>query len=77
MSKPSDVARAGAHLHAVFLGDSANVVGSGNGTNNRSLLLVIGKTFSGEVRAAPLRDLDDDRRLDIPVAQLRSCMTIW
>ena len=53
------------NVHAVFLGHGADVVGSGDGTGNRGLLLVIGKTLAGKEGRAALRDLNDDRSFDI------------
>ena len=46
------------------------MVRSSNGTDNGGLLLVVGQAFPREVCAAALRDLKDDRRLD--VSALRS-----
>ena len=53
------------NVHAVFLGHGADVVGSGNSTGNRGLLLVIGKTLAGKEGRAALGDLDDDRSFDV------------
>ena len=41
--------------------------GSGRRTSDGSLLLVVGKAFSSEVRRSSLGDLDDNRRLDVPI----------
>ena len=41
------------------------MVGSGDRTKDRRLLLVIGKALASEVRASTLRDLDDDGSLDV------------
>ena len=38
---------------------------SGDGTSNGGLLFVVGQTLPREVCAAALRDLKNDRRLDI------------
>ena len=53
------------HLHAVRRCHQANMVSSGNCTEDRRLLLVIGKTLAGKVGASTLRNLDDDGRLDV------------
>ena len=53
-------------LHAIGLGDGANVESGGDGTGDRGLLFVICKAFSGEVGATALGDLKNDRRFDIP-----------
>ena len=58
------------NVHAVFLGHGADVVGSGDGTGNRGLLLVIGKTLAGKEGRAALRDLNDDRSFDIATASV-------
>ena len=52
-------------LHAISLGDCADVEGSSDGTGDRGLLFVICKAFSGVVGAAALGDLKNDRRFDI------------
>ena len=52
-------------LHAVSLGDSADVVRGGDGTSGRCLLLVVGKTLAGEVSRATLGHLEDDGGLDV------------
>ena len=59
------------NVHAVFLGDGADVVGSGDGAEDGCLLLVVREAFAGEVRAATLGDLENDGGLDIPVLGLR------
>lgn len=41
------------------------MVRSGNSTSNGGLLFVVGQTLPREVCAATLRDLKNDRRLDI------------
>ena len=59
------------HIHAIGLGDQAGVVGSRDGTKDRSLLLVVGQTLAGEEGAATLGDLDDDGRLDVTNVRVR------
>ena len=44
-----------------MLGDSSDVVRSGDGTSDRGLLFVVGQTLPREIRAATLRDLKNDR----------------
>ena len=44
---------------------------SGDGSKDGCLLLVVGKPLAREVGAAALRDLEDDRSLDIPVADIK------
>jgi len=67
-----DVIRCGIrYIHAISLGHQAGVVGSGDGTKNRSLLLVVGQTLAGEEGATTLGDLDDDRRLDVTNVRVR------
>ena len=39
---------------------------SRDGSKDGRLLLVVGKPFAGELGTPALRDLDDDRSLDIP-----------
>lgn len=51
--------------NAVAGSNRANVVRSGGGTSDRSLLLVVGKTLTSEVGSATLRQLQDDRRLRV------------
>jgi hypothetical protein len=41
------------------------MVGCGDGTSDRGLLLVIGKTFACEVSRSTLRNLNDDWGLDV------------
>lgn len=41
------------------------MVGSADGTNDRCLLFVIGKSLSGEICGTSLGDLDDDGRFDV------------
>jgi hypothetical protein len=45
------------------------VVRRSDGTSNGGLLFVIGKTLPREIRAATLRDLKNDRRLDIAASR--------
>ena len=52
-------------VHSVFLGYDADMVGSGDSTGDRSLLLVIWKTLAGEKGGTTLGDLDDDGALDV------------
>ena len=52
-------------LHAVFLRYRAHMVSGGDGTCDGGLLLVVGQALTGEIRAAALRGLDDDRGLDV------------
>lgn len=52
-------------LHAVSLGDGADMVSGGNRTSDRGLLLVVGKTLTSEVGRSALGDLEDDGSLDI------------
>ena len=52
--------------HAISLCDGADMESGRNGTGDRGLLFVIWKTFSCEIGAAPLGDLNNDRRFDIP-----------
>ena len=54
-------------VHSVFLGYDADMVGSGDSTGDRSLLLVIWKTLAGEKGGTTLGDLDDDGGLDVAV----------
>lgn len=53
------------HLHSVLLSDGTDVVGSGDSTQSRRLLLVVLKAFACKVRATTLRALQDDRCFDI------------
>ena len=39
------------------------MLGSGDGTEDRGLLAIVGETLAGEVGSASLGDLDDDRGL--------------
>lgn len=55
----------GRDVHSVFLCDGADVVGSGDGTCDGSLLLVVGEALSGEEGGASLGDLNDDGGLDV------------
>lgn len=48
-------------IHAIGLGNSSDVVRSGDGTSNRGLLFIIGQTLSCEIGTATLRDLKNDR----------------
>jgi hypothetical protein len=41
------------------------MVCGGDGTSDRGLLLIIGKTFTSKVGTSALRDLQDKRGLDI------------
>lgn len=50
----------GEYLHPVGLGHETSVVGSADGTDDGSLLLIIGEALSGEVGSSALRNLDDD-----------------
>jgi len=43
------------------------MLGSTDSTEDGGLLLVISKALSRNVRAAALRDLDDDGSFDVPV----------
>ena len=52
--------------HAIGLGDSADVVGSSDGTRDGGLLFVVCETFSGEIGTTALGDLKNDRGFDIP-----------
>ena len=45
------------HLHAVLLRDGADVVGSGDGTEDGGLLLVVREALAGKVCATTLRYL--------------------
>ena len=54
-------------VHAILLCDRADVVCGSDGTEDRSLLLVVGETLACKVRASALRDLDDDGGFDIPI----------
>lgn len=47
--------------HAVSLGNSPDVVGCGNGTSNRGLLLIIREAFACKIGTSSLRNLKDDR----------------
>lgn len=48
------------HLHAVGGGDGADVVGTSDGTGDRSLLVGVVKTLAAEEGGATLRELEDD-----------------
>lgn len=56
---------AGEDVHSVFLGNQADMVGSGDSTCNGRLLFIVRKTFASEVGASALRHLDDNRGLDV------------
>ena len=43
---------------------------SGDGTGDRGLLLIVGKTLASEVGGATLGHLEDNRSLDIPVKNI-------
>lgn len=49
--------------NAVDGGDTADVVGTGDGTSDRGLLLVVGSTLTGEVGSTTVGDLEDDGAL--------------
>jgi len=51
--------------NTISLGNGADVMSGRNGTGDRGLLFVICKALSGEVGAAPLGDLKNDRRFYI------------
>lgn len=55
------------HLHAVCLGDGPDMVSGSDGTKGGSLLVAVGQALAGEVSSAALRDLDDDRCLDVTI----------
>jgi hypothetical protein len=57
----------GCHLHAVRLGHSADMMGCGNCARNRSLLLIVGKTFASEVCATSLRNLNNNGGFNVPM----------
>ena len=42
-----------------------------DGSKDGRLLLVVGEPLAGKVGAAALRDLEDDRSLDIPIGYKR------
>lgn len=48
------------HSHAIGFGDGSDVVGCGDGAGDRSLLLVIGKTFACEISSSALRNLNNN-----------------
>lgn len=52
--------------HAICFGHGSDMVCGGDRASDRSLLLVICETLSGEVSSTALGHLQDDRRLDIP-----------
>jgi hypothetical protein len=52
-------------LHAIDGSDASDKVSGSDGTGDRSLLLVVGNTFTGKVCSTTLRDLEDDGRLDV------------
>lgn len=57
----------GVHEHSdtVGHGDVADVVCTGHGTKNRSLLLAVGKRFAREEVRATLRELNHDRAIEL------------
>jgi len=54
------------HGYAIRWRDSADVVSSGDGTGDGSLLLVVGETFASKICGTSLRDLEDDGRFHVP-----------
>lgn len=54
-----------ADLHAVGLGDGADVVGGGHSTSDGCLLAVVGKALSGKVGGTTLGDLQNNRCFDV------------
>lgn len=52
-------------LHAIDGSDASDKVSGSDGTGDRSLLLVVGNTFTGKVCSTTLRDLEDDGRVDV------------
>jgi hypothetical protein len=51
--------------HAIDRSNASDKVSSSDGTSDRSLLLVVGYTFTGKVGGTTLRELEDDRRVDV------------
>lgn len=54
-----------ADLHAVGLGNGADVMGGSNSASDGCLLAVIGEAFSGEVGGTTLGDLQNNRCFDV------------
>ena len=64
------------YLHAVGFCDRSDVVGSGDSPGDRGLLFVVGEALTGKVGTASLRDLEDDRRLDVSIDFYQYCFAI-
>ena len=58
-------------VHAVCLGDEADMVGGSDGAGDGGLLLVVGEALACKVRTSALGHLEDDGGFDIPVLGVR------
>jgi hypothetical protein len=65
-----DVLSKNSYIHAVGLGHVPDVQRGRDGSEDGRLLLVVGKPLARKVGASALRDLQDDRSLDIPIADI-------
>ena len=68
------------NLHSVGGSNGADVVCGRDSASDGSLLLIVGEALAREVRTTTLGNLEDNRRLDIPLfdistdtGMLRSC----
>lgn len=53
------------HIHAVVGSNGTDEVGSSDGTSDGSLLVVVLQALSGEESGTTLRNLEDDRGVDV------------
>jgi hypothetical protein len=65
-----DVLSKKSNIHAVSLCHVLDVQRGRDGSEDGCLLLVVGKPLPRKVGASALRDLTDDRSLDIPIADI-------